>query len=109
MKYKNIIYKNNELRRINKKTAEKILNHPSIYEGIVLYILPVNANPESYWINGFTEFKIENISFMDSIDNNNFINEYIYYNCNNELGNYLKYYVTKGAYINFINCKKAVK
>ena len=109
MNNKNIIYKNNELIRINKKTAEKILNHPSIYEGIVLFILPVNANPENYWINGFTEFKIENISFMDSIDNNNFINEYIFYNCNNELGNYLKYYITKGAYINFINCKKAVK
>ena len=103
MKNKNILYNNIELIRISKKTAIKLLEHPSIYEGIILYILPVNANPFSYWINGFTEFKIENVTFMDSVDNMNFINEYIYYNCNNELGKYLKYYITKGAYLNFIN------
>lgn len=103
MKDKNIIYKNIELIRINKKIAKKILNHPTIYEGLTLYILPVNANPNSYWINGFTEFEIENIRYMDAADNNNFINEYIYYNCNDELGKYLKYYISKGAYLKLIN------
>ena len=92
MKYKEIEYKNKKLIRINSKKAEEIYTHPKKYNGVTLYMLPVNANPDSPWINGFFELTMD-FDSMDAIDNNKYINELIYYNCNNELGNYLKYYI----------------
>lgn len=92
MKYKEEKYKNKKLIRINSKKAEEIYMHPKKYNGITLYMLPVNANPKSPWIDGFFELTMDSNS-MDAIDNSNYINELIYYNCNNELGNYLKYYI----------------
>ena len=93
MLYKNITYKNKKLVRISEKKVNNIIDHPSMNEGLTLYILPVNANPESPWINGFFELTIENIAYMDSVDYHNYINECRYYNCNPELGSYLKYYI----------------
>jgi len=93
MKYKNITYKNKNLTRISEKKVYNIINNPSRYEGLTLYILPIEANPSSPWINGFFELTIENIIYMDSIDYKNCINELKYYNCGSELGNYLKYYI----------------
>ena len=92
MKYKEIEYKNKKLIRINSKKASNILNNPKTYNGITLYMLPINANPESPFINGFFELTMD-FANMDAIDNNRYVNEVIYYNCNNELGNYLKYYI----------------
>ena len=92
MKYKKIEYKNKKLIRINSKKAYNILNHPKKYDGVTLYMLPVNANPESPWINGFFELTMA-FDSMDAIDNNRYINALVFYNCNNELGNYLKYYI----------------
>ena len=94
MKYKEIEYKNKKLTRINAKKAYNILNHPKKYNGVTLYMLPVNANPESPWINGFFELAMD-FDSMDAIDNNRYISELIYYNCNNELGKYLKFYIEK--------------
>lgn len=93
MKMKNISYKNKELTRISEKRVNNIINNPSKYQGLTIYMLPVNANPESPWINGFFELTIENIIYMDSSDYYRYINECKYYNCNSELGKYLKYYV----------------
>lgn len=93
MKIKNINYKNKELTRISEKRVNNIINNPSKYQGLTIYMLPINANPESPWINGFFELTIENIIYMDSIDYHRYINECKYYNCNSELGTYLKYYV----------------
>ena len=56
-------------------------------------MLPINANPESPYINGFFEMEIEKIIYMDSIDYNRYISECKYYNCNSELGLYLKFYI----------------
>ena len=92
MKYKEIEYKSKKLTRINAKKAKEIYTHPKKYNGVTLYMLPVNANPESPWINGFFELTMD-FDSMDAIDNNRYVNEVIYYNCNNELGNYLKYYI----------------
>ena len=92
MKYNKIIYKNKQLKRINARKAMDILDHPSKYNGVTLYYLPVNANPESPWINGFQELMM-NPNNMDAVDNRNWISEYIYYNCVEDLGLYLKYYV----------------
>lgn len=93
MNYKNIIYKNKKLKRITEKKVNNIINNPSKNEGLTIYILPVNANPESPWINGFFELYIDKIIYMDSVDYHRYINECKYYNCNPELGYYLKYYI----------------
>ena len=95
MKYKKIRYRNKKLIRINARKAYNILNHPKKYNGVTLYMLPVNANPESPWINGFFELTMT-FDSMDAIDNNSYVNELVFYNCNNELGNYLKYYIEEG-------------
>lgn len=92
MELKKITYKNKNLTRINAKKAKEIYTHPKKYNGVTLYMLPVNANPESPWINGFFELTM-NLHNMDAIDNNSYVNELVFYNCNNELGNYLKYYI----------------
>lgn len=93
MLQKNVIYKNKKLKRITEKKVYNIIDHPSKYQGLTLYMLPVNANPDSPWINGFYELTIENIIYMDSVDYHNYINECKYYNCNPELGSYMKYYI----------------
>ena len=92
MKCKEIEYKSKKLTRINAKKAKEIYTHPKKYNGVTLYMLPVTANPDSPLINGFFELTMD-FDSMDAIDNNSYVNEVIYYNCNNELGNYLKYYI----------------
>ena len=92
MKYKKIKYKDINLIRINRKKAEDIYLHPKKYNGVTLYMLPINTNPESPWIDGFFTLTMDFYN-MDAIDNSNYINELIYYNCNNELGDYLKFYI----------------
>lgn len=92
MKYKKIEYKNKKLMRINARKAREIYMNPKKYNGITLYMLPINADYESPWINGFFELEMDFCN-MDAIDNLNYINELIYYNCNRELGDYLKYYI----------------
>lgn len=99
MKYKEIEYKNKKLIRINAKKAREIYMHPKKYNGVTLYMLPVNADPESPWINGFFELTMD-FDSMDAIDNSNYINELIYYNCNDELGKCLKYYIMKKTFKN---------
>lgn len=92
MTYKNVDYRGKKLVRINAKKARNILEHPKQFDGVTLYMLPVNANPNSPWINGFFELTMD-FDSMDAIDNNRYVNELIYYNCNNEMGKYLKYYI----------------
>lgn len=94
MKYKEIEYKDKKLTRINSKKAEEIYMHPKKYNSVTLYMLPINANPNSPWIDGFFELTMD-FNSMDAVDNNRYINELIYYNCNNELGKYLKFYIEK--------------
>lgn len=106
MKYKEIEYKNKKLIRINARRAYNILNHPKTFNGVTLYILPINANPESPFINGFFEITMD-FNNMDACDNVNYVNELSYYNCNNELGDYLKYYIEKSDFDTIT--KKAVK
>ena len=92
MKYKKIKYNNINLVRINRKKAEDIYLHPKKYDGVTLYMLPVNANPDCMFINGLFTLTMD-FNSMDAVDNSNYINELVYYNCNDELGNYLKFYI----------------
>lgn len=94
MKYKKIEYKNKKLIRINARKAHNILNHPETFNGVTLYMLPINANPESPFINGFFELTIDPVN-MNAINNELYVSEIKKYNCNNELGKYLKYYIEK--------------
>lgn len=94
MLYKEITYKNKELLRITKNKALNIAKNPKKYQDTTIYMLPINANPNSPWIGGFEELTM-NFNCMDGIDNINFINEYAHYNCIEELGNYLKFYIEK--------------
>ena len=68
--------------------------HPKKYQGLTVYFLPVNANPESPWINGF-EYLTMDFNSMDAVDNMRYLNEYMYYNCVDDLGSYLKFYIEK--------------
>lgn len=101
MKYKNIEYKGKKLVRINAKKAYNILKHPKQFNDVTLYMLPINANPESVFINGFFELTMD-FNSMDATDNIRYINELIYYNCNDELGKYLKYYIEENIEIQFL-------
>lgn len=92
MKQKDIIYKGKHLHRINAKRVNKLINNYSENLGLVLYILPVNANPESPFMEFF---EIELNYYNDSIDYLNTIREIQYYSCVEELGNYLKFYIEK--------------
>lgn len=97
MKYDKISYKGKELKRISRKKINNIINNPSKYQGLTIYTLPVETNPESPFIGGFFEITIENIIYRDSIDYHNELAEIEYYNCNDELGSYLKYYIEVGS------------
>lgn len=90
MKAKDIIYKGKHLHRINARRVTNLINNYQNNLGLVIYILPVNANPESLFMEFF---EIELNSYNDSIDYLNTINEIQYYNCVEELGAYLKFYV----------------
>lgn len=96
MNNKKIIYNNKTLTRINRKKAVNILNHPIKYQGVTVYFLPVNANPESPWINGFEQLTMD-FNSMDAVDNMSYLSEYVYYNCVDELGSYLKFYVEEAV------------
>lgn len=95
MKYKKINYNNDTYIRINRRKALDILQRPATFNGITLYILPINADPASPWINGFFEIK-NDFPFRDACDNINELNEIQYYNCGSELGDYLKFYIKEG-------------
>lgn len=92
MKYKHITYNNKNLVRISAKKVNNLINSCDKYNGLTIYTLPVNANPDSIFIGGFLELEFD-FPYIDSIDLFNTLSEIKYYNCNNELGNYLKYYI----------------
>ena len=94
MNYKNVNINNIKYKRISLQKVKNILNNPSKYAGLVLYFLPINANPKSPWFNGFDCLEIEkDLSIMDTVDYYNYLKEYTYYNCLEGLGSYLKYYL----------------
>lgn len=96
MKYKHIIYNNKQLLRINRKKALDILQRPATFNGVTVYMLPINANPASPWIGGFFEIK-NDFPYRDAADNVAELHEIMFYNCGAELGNYLKFYIEEGA------------
>ena len=92
MNYKNITYKNKNLIRINSKKLDNILKNYKKYNGLVIYIAPINLriDESNYWM---SPFELEISDYMDYYDYINKINEIRFYNCIDELGRYLKYYI----------------
>lgn len=92
MKYKKVEFNNKELIRINRKKVDNILQNYTKYLGLVIYIAPINMRIDdtSRWT---SPIELELNQYMDYYDYMNCISEIRYYNCNKELGDYLKYYI----------------
>lgn len=69
--------------RVNKMKARNAFNH-----GDTVYCLPVNYSLYSMWTK---PFEINNRD--DTLDFDILVNGIEFYNCNNESGTYLKYYI----------------
>lgn len=96
MKYKHIDYEGKKLVRISERKVKHLIDNCSKYNGLVIYTLPVNMNPDSTFLGGFFELEFD-FPYVDSIDLRNQISEFKYYNCGDELGTYLKYYIEEKA------------
>ena len=77
-------------KKINKRQALKLFE-----AGQDVYVLPNKANPYSPWIEPALVNLAAQIESDLSFAFDMFCNSYRYYNCNNELGNSLAYYVEK--------------
>lgn len=94
MRYKEIEYKGMNLKRISYKKVHNMIKHYSKYICTTIYIAPVNLRIADD--NMFTRpFELEINEYNDYIDYSNTIKEIAYYNCIDELGSYLKYYIQK--------------
>lgn len=84
-------YETKNLIRVNKTVARKLYNL-----GFDVGLCPCKANPESPW------------GLIITFNNNRYdyafdkvVNNFAWYNCNNELGTYPAYYVEKYTYLHF--------
>jgi hypothetical protein len=83
----------NSFVKINKNKARRLFN-----KGITIFLLPCNVRINNVWmipleINNkeINEFINIDITYFDSI-----VNNFEYYNCNSELGNYTHFYIKEG-------------
>lgn len=93
MKRKIEYYNNIELKRIKANQVDYILKNRSKYKGLYIYIIPSNMRIDTEW---YRPFILEIDNYRDYIDYINEINEIIFYNCNNELGKDLYFYIESG-------------
>lgn len=71
--------------RVNKTKAKKLYN-----EGYNILVMPCNYGQ----LNNLWTIDVE-INNRSNKDFNNVINEFIYYNCNNEVGKYPNFYINE--------------
>lgn len=79
-------FETNDFVKINKTKARKLFN-----EGKEIHLLPCKARFGGMWLGEGAV--ISNKILTSAFDT--IVNEYIYYNCNNELGKYPAYYIKK--------------
>lgn len=79
---------NNTYKRVTKKTAIK-----AFLQGKNLYILPCKARLDSIWFSPYLITKNDDCKTVEDLEK--LFNSFIYYNCNNELGKYISYYIEK--------------
>ena len=79
------------LKRITKHKVKSIIKNEG---AIICRVLPCNANPNSPW------FRDINAQLFTSIEEfTKYVNQYEYYNCNDEeLGRYCSFYVNVNLY-----------
>lgn len=88
MKYGQIRIGNEAFQQVNKTKAERLFN-----EGMEVFLLPCNANPNSVWIS-LCPVKKDDKSFYSVVESfNSVVNGYRYYNCNRKLGLYVVYFI----------------
>lgn len=90
----NTIY--NNYRRVNKAAARKVFK-----SGKIVFALPVNMRIDNMWMPPFRVYAGEHVQYeIDTygLDGtfDRVLNAITYYNCNNETGKYLAYYVKVG-------------
>ena len=72
------------MKKVTKATVKKLIKDNGSIE---VSLIPCKSNLNSIWI---SPIKI-NISSLEELERT--VNEYSYYNCNNEVGNYPHYYI----------------
>ena len=86
--YKGQNYKRLSIARIKSLlSGNALFNKAQDKKEIDFFALPCKANIKSPWIEFF------NTQVVDFKEFENFMNGCSYYNCNNEMGNYLHYYI----------------
>ena len=76
------------MKKVNKTTARKMYNN-----GVTIYLLPSNVGLNSVWVSPCPVNNIDNNAIYSPRSFDAVINEFEYYNCNNELGRYTHYYI----------------
>lgn len=76
-----------EYVRISKRKARNLF-----YKGQTIWLLPCKCRVGDVWIRMY-EINLNSLKSADFNDFDSFINNYIYYNCNYELGYYPAYYI----------------
>ena len=72
------------MKKVTKTTVKKLIKDNGSIE---ISLIPCKANLNSIWI---SPIKVT-ISSLEELERT--VNEYSYYNCNNEVGNYPHYYI----------------
>lgn len=83
----NTFYSHNlkcEVKQINVRTAKKLFEN-----GKELYLIPSNMTFDSVWYHPMSVKK--ETAHTENFDH--IINEFTYYNCDNERGKYIQYFV----------------
>ena len=88
---------NDKLIRVTRKAAEKAYN-----EGKAIYLLPCKMRLNNMWINPYKAIKGEYrpleegyTTVVPRSDFDSLENCFTYYNCNNETGRYIAWYIEK--------------
>lgn len=79
--------------QVNKRTAEKLINN-----GYTIRMIPCKLRLRNIWFEP-AEINFEKLAEWDT-NFTKFVNEYIYYNCNNETGTRPSYFL----YASFTMC-----
>lgn len=93
MKHYTIACDGKEYRQISKPTAKKLY-----LAGVTVIAVPANINPFNKWGMVFNFSRLRDAAYIiDEIGAENrfdeLCNSAVYYNCNNETGKYLRFYV----------------
>jgi len=72
--------------KVNRKTAERLIS-----DGYTIKVIPCKVRLRNLWFES-ARISLKKLNELGT-DFEKFINEYSYYNCNNELGKHPSYYL----------------